>query len=90
MLTSDKEAPIDAILTYPFIPKVDGNRYDKYFQNVGIDTAGHDNPERNNIGTDINTSNSIESSRRYINSDNTIAKKIHANIYGITNTINIL
>lgn len=37
-----REAPIEVIRTYPFIPKVDGNRYETYFQNSGMDGVGHD------------------------------------------------
>ena len=41
--------------TNPLIPKVDGKRYENIFQNSGMADPGHEIPEMNSNGTDVNT-----------------------------------
>ena len=53
--TSDSVAPILLILTNPFMPKVDGKIHETTFQKSGIAAPGHDMPEMNSRGTDVNT-----------------------------------
>lgn len=53
--TSGSVAPILLILTNPFIPNVEGNIQDTTFQKSGIAAPGHEIPEMNNSGTDVNT-----------------------------------
>ena len=73
------------ILKYPFIPKVDGNNHDTYFQNVGISDPGQEMPDIKSNGTERKTNSMMQSSLLYTNTDSTIAIKIHANIYGMMN-----
>jgi hypothetical protein len=46
------------------MPKDEGKRYEKYFQNVGMADEGHDMPERKSMGTDMKTNIRMQSSRR--------------------------
>ena len=64
--------------TNPLMPKVEGNIYDMYSQNLGMAAAGHEIPDINNNGTDVNTNINIHVSRLRMKIDVVIAKKIHA------------
>ena len=46
------------------MPKAEGNSHETAFQNIGMLDDGHDTPERNTIGTDMNTKIMMQSSRR--------------------------
>ena len=52
--------------------------YEKYFQKAGIAAPGHEMPERNSSGTEVNTNSSIHVSRLRMAMDAFMAKKIHA------------
>ena len=61
--TSDRVAPMLLILTNPFMPNVEGNIHETTFQKSGMAAPGHDIPEINNRGTDVNTYIIIHDSR---------------------------
>lgn len=66
------------ILTKPFIPNVDGNKYPKYSQNLGIAAPGQEIPEIKRSGIEVNTKISIQVSRLRIAIDAVMAKNIQA------------
>jgi hypothetical protein len=60
------------------MPKVEGKMYEKYFQKAGIAAPGHEMPERNSSGTEVNTNSSMHVSRLRMAMDAVMAKKIQA------------
>ena len=76
--------------TYPFMPNVDGNSHDTYFQKAGILAPGHDMPERKSSGTDRNTKSMIQSSRRHTRADRVMAMKMQASRYGTRKARNVV
>lgn len=57
-----KEAPMLLMRTYAFMPKVEGNKYEKQRQNAGTFDSGHDTPDKNSMGTEMNTNSMMQSS----------------------------
>ena len=80
MATSGSVAPILLIRTKPLMPKVEGNIHETTFQNSGMAEPGHEMPEMNSNGTEVNTYIIMQASRWWIKIEQVIAKKMHANI----------
>ena len=62
------------------MPKVEGNIHEMILQNSGMAEPGHEMPEMNNKGTDVNTYIIMQASRWWIKMEQVIAKKMHADI----------
>ena len=60
--------------TKPFIPGVEGSRYETYFQNIGMELPGQDIPERKRNGIDVKTNINMLVSRLRIKCPRVIAK----------------
>ena len=67
----------------PLMPNVDGIRYETAFRNHGIFDAGHDMPEMNRNGSEVNTKNGITTSLSLIITDAVMAKNMQDKIYGM-------
>ena len=76
--TAESSAPILLIFTKPLIPKVEGNRYERYFQKGAMDVPGHEIPERNSNGTEVKTKIIIQISLLRMSTEQVIAKKMQA------------
>ena len=63
----------------PWIPGVEGNRYDIAFQKGGTAASGHETPDINSRMTEVNTNTSIGDSRLRMNPDRVIDRKMQAN-----------
>ena len=61
------------------MPNVEGANQDTYFQKSGTATPGHEIPEMNNKGKEVNTNINIQVSRWYTRMEHVMAKNIHAN-----------
>ena len=55
MLTSSRVAPILFRRTKPLIPNVDGKIHETPFQKAGMAAPGHEIPDINSNGIDVNT-----------------------------------
>ena len=60
------------------MPNVEGNIHDTTFQNGGMAEPGHEIPDMNNKGNEVNTNIIMQSSRLRIRHEHAMAKKIHA------------
>lgn len=76
--TSFSVAPIVCMRIYPLMPKVEGNIHDTAFQKSGIAAPGHEMPEMNSKGNDVNTNIIMQSSRLRMRHEHAMAKKMHA------------
>ena len=76
--TSSSVAPISVILTYPLMPKVEGNTHEKPFQKIGMLLAGHEIPLANSSGTERNTNMIMNDSLSCAIDDKAMLKNTHA------------
>lgn len=89
-MISYRDAPILVSFTKPLIPKVDGNRYERYFQKAGIFDEGHEIPEINNNGTETKTNSRKQDSLSFTKKDIDIAKKMQESNNGTIKRIRSL
>ena len=69
-------APKELIFTNPLIPNVDGIHHETTFQKTGSAFVGHDIPDSNKNGIEVNTIKSIMLSRSFTNLDINIEKNV--------------
>jgi len=85
--TSDNVAPVLFIFTKPSIPYDEGNNLPNHTQYSGIADFGHDIPDININGTDVNTNIKNGISRSRLKNDIAIAKNAHASKNGNKNNM---